>query len=705
MNKTLYFTLAKNNIKRNQTTFFPFALSSATMIALFYMISAITAQVIKTEHNFYGIATMKIILHFGVIVCGIFASGVIFYTNRFLIKQRSKELGLYSILGMEKRHIAKVLFFETGIIGICCLIAGLFFGILFSKLMFLLLLKMMKLNSTIPFGISIAVILRTIFIFGALFCANILQNILKLKFMKTIDLLHDGAMGEREPKANWIFAALSIVCLSAGYYIALTTKNPIRAINSFFIAVLLVMAGTHLLFMSGSVAILKLLRKNKSFYYHKTHFITVSGMIHRMKRNAAGLANICILSTAVLVVISSTISLYAGVQDTLANSYPRDVITTYYCPTIAELTYEEQTSGIQPEPAANPKDIQAAVLRHAKQYNVTVSNFYHKYDMFLIGLETEENVFNEERHNLEDEHSVFINAASLEEYNQSVKEEERLESLENGYVWVIDNTGKIADGDKFSVCGIELKAKSLPQKQLGSEGLNMLFPQDFSAIEAEYRNIQILLPTRQDIDALADAANFAKKDSGFDSSVSVTYSYLFDTDGKQKDIENFCSTLRNALNDADIPHVAIVRDIFEAKDQINSMYASIFFIGIFIAVMFLLATVLIIYYKQITEGYEDQNRFTILKKVGMGQKEVKRVITSQILQVFFLPLLLSAVHIAFSFPIVKKLLAIMGLINVNLFTLCTIGSILVFGIVYGAVYYLTAKSYYKLVYTRKNRGV
>jgi len=233
----------------------------------------------------------------------------------------------------------------------------------------------------------------------------------------------------------------------------------------------------------------------------------------------------------------------------------------------------------------------------------------------------------------------------------------------------------------------------------------MLFPQDFSAIEAEYRNIQILLPTRQDIDALADAANFAKKDSGFDSSVSVTYSYLFDTDGKQKDIENFCSTLRNALNDADIPHVAIVRDIFEAKDQINSMYASIFFIGIFIAVMFLLATVLIIYYKQITEGYEDQNRFTILKKVGMGQKEVKRVITSQILQVFFLPLLLSAVHIAFSFPIVKKLLAIMGLINVNLFTLCTIGSILVFGIVYGAVYYLTAKSYYKIVYTRKNRGV
>lgn len=705
MNKTLYITLAKNNIKRNRNIFFPFALSSATMIALFYMISAISEQVLQTESKFYGITTMKTVLSFGVIVCGIFASGVIFYTNRFLIKQRSKELGLYSILGMEKRHIAKVLFFETGMIGICCIIAGLLFGILFSKLMFLLLLKMMKLNSSIPFGISISVILRTVLIFCAVFGANMIQNILKLKFMQTIDLLRDGSMGEREPKANWLLAALSIVCLFIGYFIAVTTKNPIRAISSFFIAVLFVMAGTHLLFMSGSVALLKLLRKNKNFYYHKTHFITVSGMMYRMKRNAAGLANICILSTAVLVVISSTISLYAGVWDMLKNSYPRDVITTYYCPTKTEQAYEEKMTGEKAEPAANPKDIETAVFSHAEQYHVTVSDFFRKYELFMIGWETEENTFWEERNYLMEEQSTLINIASLEEYNQSVPKEERLESLEDGYVWILDNTGKISDGEKFSICGTDFYAKDLPKEHRNDEGLNLLFPQDFSAIEAEYHCLQILLPNKQEIDTLADNINFARKDSGYDSTVSVQYSYLFNTDGQKQDVNQFCSTLRNALNGADIPHVAVVRNIFEDTDYYNGMYASIFFIGIFIAVMFLLATVLIIYYKQISEGYEDRNRFDILKKVGMGQKEVKKVITTQILQVFFLPLLIAAIHIAFSFPIIKKILAILGLINVNLFAVCTIGSILIFGIVYGAVYYLTAKSYYRIVYTKEKRGV
>ena len=231
MNKSFYLSLAKTNIKRNRNAFFPFALSSATMIALFYMIDAIYGQVKNNDANFYGQGSMEQILSFGVIICGIFAAGVIFYTNRFLIKQRSKELGLYSILGMEKRHISKVLFFETAVVGAICISAGLFFGILFSKLMFLVLLKMMKLNASIPFGISASVILRSILIFTAVFGINILQNILRLSRMKTIDLLHDESMGEQEPKANWIFAALGVICLFIGYYIAVTTKNPIKALN------------------------------------------------------------------------------------------------------------------------------------------------------------------------------------------------------------------------------------------------------------------------------------------------------------------------------------------------------------------------------------------------------------------------------------------------------------------------------------------
>ncbi len=694
MNKSFYLSLAKTNIKRNRNAFFPFALSSATMIALFYMIDAIYGQVKNNDANFYGQGSMEQILSFGVIICGIFAAGVIFYTNRFLIKQRSKELGLYSILGMEKRHISKVLFFETAVVGAICISAGLFFGILFSKLMFLVLLKMMKLNASIPFGISASVILRSILIFTAVFGINILQNILRLSRMKTIDLLHDESMGEQEPKANWIFAALGVICLFIGYYIAVTTKNPIKALNLFFIAVLFVMAGTHFLFLSGSIVLLKLLRKNKAFYYHKTHMITVSGMMHRMKRNAAGLANICILSASVLVVISSTISLYVGIYDLLHNTYPRDVIVSFYSPTEAARAATLKQTGEEAPPTVDPEKIQDAVLEHANQHNLTLSHFHQNFNLFTVVWEKEDHVYQEERQGLTEDDSVMINFCSLKEYNQSVDKRNQLEETDGQTVWVLDNRGEISNGDAFSICGMKFFAKTL-EKDQKDEDIQLLFTQDYTAIEMEYHSIQILVPDKEALDHIADKIY---KDRNEETLAQIQYTFLFDVDGNTDDIDDFCGALWESFYHKGITNTGSTRNIFDEKSFIEGLYTSLFFIGIFIAVMFLLTTVLIIYYKQISEGYEDRARFEILQKVGMGQKEVKRVIKSQIVQVFFLPLILAASHIAFSFPMIRRILAIMGLINVNLYAVCTSLSILVFAIVYGIVYYLTARSYYRIVY-------
>lgn len=688
MNEKMFISLARNNIKKNKGVFFPFALSASSMIALYYVISSVSASVVESD-GFYGYETVRGVLYLGSWICCIFAAGVIFYTNGFLLKQRSKELGLYSILGMEKRHIAKALFWEMVFLGSGCIAAGLFFGIVFSKIMFLLLLKMMHLNVNIPFMISGKVIVQTILIFTAVFGLNMIKNILKTRFIRPINLFMDSRKGEREPNAKWLRAVLSLAFLFAGYYIAVTTKNPVKAISNFFFAVLFVMAGTYFLFMSGSVALLKLLKKNKKYYYHKTHFIAVSGMIYRMKRNAAGLANICILSTAVLVVFSSTVSLYAGIKDYIKASSIREVTTTYYCPT-QQQHQKEFPEGDVPYHALDPKDVERAVVMHAKENQIQTSDVYSGFHLFVIGKENAENDFTQDTGIAGWDEAVMISVLSQEEYNQNVEQDERFQKLPEGCVWVSDSADKIKDKDTFSLQGMKLEARCIPEEIKSKKGFEETFHNEFEAIEMSFRNIQIIFPDRAALEELADIGDLQLK-----------FEYLFNVDGGKKEIDSFCNGLRDALNDADIPHVGNVENVYDEEAYFQRLYASFFFIGIFVGVMFLLATVLIIYYKQISEGYEDRENFAIMQKVGMGKKEVQRVITTQILQVFFLPLILAAVHIAFAFPIIQKVLAILGLVNTGLFIGCTAGSMLVFVVVYGIVYFLTARTYYKIVYGKR----
>ncbi|MDD4089488.1 MAG: FtsX-like permease family protein [Tissierellia bacterium] len=676
MNSSMYLKLAFTNIKKNKNTFFPFGLSCGTMIAMFYMLLSISNQ--AAESTFYGGRTMSSILNLGIWVCGIFSAIVIFYTNGFLLKRRNKELGLYSVLGMEKRHIGKILIWEIILTGLISLFSGLLGGLLFSKMTFLVLLNLMDLGTSFEFGISINAVLLTILIFSAIFLLIILFNNLYLRRLKPIELLQGSNVGDREPKAKWISAILGALCLSIGYYIAVTTENPIQAISKFFVAVLFVITGTYLLFISGSIVLLKGLKKNKKYYYHKTHFITVSGMMYRMKQNAVGLANICILSTAVMVVLSSTVSLYVGIDDVLCTIFPSDVAINYvYEPE------EDEKNNLNFNYDTNL--IADTVQNHALKYNVEVKDIQAYYSFNTDGIINEDNLI-PGYYGLFD--TVYLYALTLDDYRSIGIDGESVVKLHNNEVHILSNNSAYSSMESIAIGKQKFKISSFSESMKLYDKLVNIMGEDTNTILMVVSDFDNLLALQETVNSLRNE-EYGRS--------SIVYNYEFNLTGKLSDKEEFNITLRDALNEADIPHVASVDSIFTSRQDTLSIFGSLFFIGIFIGTLFLIATVLIIYYKQISEGFEDRDRFIIMQNVGLGKKEVKVVIKNQIMTIFYLPILLAVVHIIFAFDIIRKMLAVLNLTNVKLFAGCTFGTILIFVIIYGVVYKLTAKTYYKIV--------
>ena len=675
MNKSIYFKLAINNIKKNKSTFLPFGLSCSTMIALFYMLMSICDQ--TTDAMFFGGSTMRTVLLLGLWVCGIFSVVVIFYTNGFLLKRRNRELGLYSVLGMEKRHIGRILFWEIIFTGCMSLLAGLLSGLLLSKLMYLVLLNLLKLNPLFNFSISINGIILTLLIFSSVFLVIILYNNLKLKKLNPIELLQGSNVGEREPKAKWIYAVLGAIFLFIGYYIAVTTKNPIQALSVFFVAVLFVIAGTYLLFMSGSIAILKILKKNKQYYYHKTHFITVSGMMYRMKQNAVGLANICILSTAVLVVLSSTISLYIGIEDIMRTRFPSDVVTSYaYAPE------EDAKYGLNY--SYDNELIKETVQSHALKYNVKIHDA-QRYYSFTAGGIIDNGIFVQD-YNINEPINLYC--ITLEDYRAMAADGDSIKGLNNNSVYLLSSVEQYSLMESITVGNYAFKVDK------ASKSIDL--DESFKKSSNYYNYIYMIVPDFSHLLNIRDAVNITRQETEY-SNISVVYNYKFSLEGNISDKEEFSRTLRSALIEADIPHVSMVDNIYTSRQDTLNIFGSLFFIGIFIGVLFLMATVLIIYYKQISEGYQDRSRFIIMQKIGMSEEEVKKVIKNQILSIFYLPICLAVVHIAFAFDIIRKILATLHLTNVKLFIGCTLGTIFVFVIIYGIVYKLTARTYYKIV--------
>ena len=567
-----YPRLAARSLRLNGKFYLPYLLSGTVAAAMLYDILFLNMN--RGVAQLKGTNAVQGLLGFGAMVVALFSFALLCYTNGFLMKRRQKELGLYNILGMEKRHMGRLLLWETVYAALLCAVGGLLLGVLLSKLFLLLLCSVMQ--AEIPFGFEVPrdAVLYTAAAFGGIFLLNYLLNLLRLNRVKPIELLHGGESGEREPKTKWVLTLLGLATMGAGYGISLTVSDPVNALILFFLAVILVIVGTYCLFTAGSIALLKALRKNKKYYYRTRHFTAVSGMLHRMKRNAAGLAAICILSTMVLVTVSTTLCLYMGVNDILNRMYCRDV----------------QTYVNRGAPEDLPK-VKALYERKARELGVEMKDF-------------------------------------------------------------------------AALC--------------------------FYAPATDYAN------NRTDVDPYLERANGA--DVVGDPNDGPLLVYVGCNLAPDADVGLFAASVEVGTRDLDLSSSwSFTDDCRAGRTDFWASLGGFFFIGLFLGSLFLMAAVLIIYYKQISEGYEDARSFVIMQQVGMTEAEVKDSVRSQISLVFFLPLVAAACHTAGAFPMTKKILLLFGLSNTGLFLLCSAATLLIFAVVYYCIYRLTAREYYRIV--------
>lgn len=657
MSKFFYQKLALNNIKKNSKMYIPYIFACIGTIMMFYNMSFLTVA------DSIGIvsdsASLRVIMYLGAIVIGIFSTIFLFYTNSFLIKQRKKEFGLFNVLGMEKKHVAKIMFYETLITAAVAILAGILSGILLSKLIILFLFKLISIEAVFGFEIPATSVLVTVLLFSGIFVINLAYNIHQVHLSNPVELLKGGKTGEKEPKTKWIIALVGIITLASGYYIAITVESPLAALNLFFIAVLLVMVGTYCLFTAGSIAVLKMLRNNKKYYYNPKHFISVSGMMYRMKQNAAGLANICILSTAVIIMISSTISLYVGVEDALRSRFQRNIIVS------ADNVSEEQSEELDwyINMVSSEYELEQKNIVRYRSMNV-----YAVRDGAVFMPATDESYASDNFYVL-----IFM---TQDEYN---KLEGRSVSLEEGEALVFSADGDVK-GKNLDFNGYKLSVKEYMDS----------FDSVIEKVDTMTYSSYVVVDNMNTIEKIYNLLNTSEK-----KMEELSYFYGFDTEADENYRIEAVKGLKSIFEGIDVPIYA--QSVDEYRNSFYSLYGGLFFLGIFLGLLFIMATVLIIYYKQLAEGYDDRERFEIMQKVGMSSKEVRDTIKNQVLSVFFLPLLMTAVHIAFSFKVITRLLAIFNLTNVPLFAVCTSVTIIIFSIMYALVYKITARTYYKIV--------
>lgn len=667
MSRFFYVKLALENLKKNKTLYLPYVITAIGMSAMYYIMQAITWD--KGIAKMRGAEDLRMILILGCGVIAVFACIFLFYTNSFLMKRRKKEFGLFNILGMEKRHIGRMMFWETVIVGGISIVGGLMAGIVLNKFIVLVLLRITRLE--VPFGFSVygKGLVDTAILFLAIYAVTLMYNLHQVQKAKPVELLQSVSRGEAEPKTRWIMAVVGVVALAVAYYIAITTTNPMEALLLFFVAVILVIIGTYCLFTAGSIAVLKLLRKNKRYYYQTAHFTSVSGMIYRMKQNAVGLANICILSTAVLVMISGTVSLYAGMNSVIEKMYPSQVKVEGY-----NLTKESQEALVEmAESVANECNVGIEKLSAHQEFAVAaVKNG----EEFSLGFEQAGAV----------SYCTFI---TMKDY---VALGGKAEKLAGDEVLVYAYQGKQEDTD-YNIAGnafhIKKYLKDYPQGLLGTGAIVVadsyyIVVKDEMVLEQIYQTqLQAYEEnaSRMEYRVQVELRNGTQKEQEYTALLS-------------EKIKNYDET---TLRDGTTAWISEPDSRVEATSRYHVMYGGFLFLGIFLGFVFLLATVLIIYYKQISEGYEDKERYEIMRKVGMSHKEVKASIRSQILKVFFLPLVTACIHLAAAFPLMRRLLMMFGMNDYVLFAICALITVAVFAVVYGSVYMMTARTYYRIV--------
>lgn len=660
----MYTKLAITNIKNNRQFYFPYLLTGIITVAMFYIMCALESN--PGIQSMPGAKNLGLILRLGIGVIGIFAVIFLFYTNSFIIKRRKKELGIYNILGMEKRHIAKILSKEAFFTAIIAIGGGLVTGVLFHKLACMLLYRMIGFNGGITFSFSKKGVMITAILFAIVYLLTYIYDLFQVQLANPIELLQSGNKGEREPKTKAIMAVLGVLCLGTGYFIAITTKNPIKALTLFFVAVILVIIGTYLLFTAGSIALLKILRRNKGYYYQTKHFTSVSGMIYRMKQNAVGLANICILSTMVLVAVSTTVSLYVGIEDIMKERYPNEInISAYYD------TGAPAEDSIAPIVEKSVKE-SGRKIRHEEDY----------LELYFAAIK-DQGQYSLDKEKVKTAGDRVSGFVVLTREDCKKKYNEEIPELAENEVALF--TIKKTDMDTLVLENRSYHVKEIKQFEN---------TEDFETIADmmdEY--YYVIVNDVQDMERLWQL----QKDIYQENSSSISRQVRLDIDGDSEQKKECFENIKTALE----PEQAKARILIDSRqsnlDEFYQIYGGFLFLGLFLGILFLMITVLIIFYKQISEGYDDKERFSIMEKVGMSNDEVKATIRSQVRTVFFLPILMAAIHVGMAFPMIKRLLFLFGLSNTALFTGCMAGTILVFALIYLLVFLKTSKTYYKIV--------
>lgn len=670
MHKGIFSRLAKQNIRNNKSTYIPYIITCIFCIAMIYMMEFLRdcptlAQAVRQADE------VRMIVFTGEIVVEIFCIIFLIYSNSFLMKRRQKEIGLYNILGLERNHIGIVMFLETIITSIGSLAGGIAAGIIGSKLALLLLLKLLHIPSVLGFYISVKGIFTCLFMFGIIFLMILFLNLAKIHLSRPVELLRGNNTGEKEPVAKWLMALIGFICLGAGYYLAVTTESPIKAITIFLLAVILVMAGTYLLFTAGSIVILKFLRRRKSFYYRTGNFISISGMLYRMKQNAIGLASICILSTGVLLMIAMTVSIYFGMNDIMLNRYPYDVDMS-----VTSISEEECQTAIEA--------FEKAIADNKVPVEKSVEEIY----LDIVCSKNGDQILIKPANTIRNSDSVLV----LSLLDQA--EYERLTGI----------SANLNDGEIFAWYPSAVQKDSVTVDETEFTVKKWLDKNPLTCGEDAVSDNAVLVVTDEDFKKFDEMrTEMYKGVSSAPAGEDLTLHLGLDITGSETDKIDFGTPVMEVVKDLKkngglSENSWITSGI--RQQEYESYYAdngSLLFIGIFLGSLFLMGTAMIIYYKQISEGYEDQKRFEIMQKVGLSRREVRSSVRRQILMVFFLPLLMAMLHITMAFPMIRRMLLLFGMTNTKLFIGCTAGTVLIFAVVYGLIYLMTARSYYHIV--------
>lgn len=664
-----YSKFALNNLVKNKRFIVPYVLSTIFTIMSFYILSSLAfGDNLNKLPN--GINATKQVLSLGIIVIAIFSTIFLFYTYSFLVKRRVKEFGLYAVLGMTKKQIAKILVLETIFIAITTIVVGIGLGILFDKLMLLVLLKLFSAGVSFGFSITPIAVVFSVLLFGGIFFLLLLYTVIKIARLRIVALLKDENKGEKEPKARWILAIIGLALIGYGYYTAQTVQNPVKALLVFFFAVIAVIIGTYLVFMAVSITVLKIMKNNKNFYYKPKNFISVSGLLYRMKRNAVGLANICILSTMVLVTMGSTSALYAGMEKSYNERFPRQLMVAGYNSTSEKL-----------------KEIENNAKLSAKEAGTEVEDMVSYSSLPMVGRLVEDKFNFESNVGVDLSNVKMIVVLELKDYNKTANKNKTLES--NEVLLHIDKKGNY-NHNSISLNGSDYKIKEKLSEfpgAIGSAAANII--DTYYVVVKDEKEVTKLATKLTEL----SSKELEKRGISIESGTPTLQNYaafnIKDTTKEAKVIENF-----KKLEEGESVSI-------EGKEEnrltFRGVFASFLFIGVFISLIFVTSQVVIMYYKQISEGYEDKGNFEIMRKVGITDKQIKQSIRSQVLLIFFSPLIIATLHTIVAYPFIEKILRLFLITDNSIFLQALAVTIVVFAIFYLIVYAITSKIYYRII--------